>query len=52
MRAKGSLKNVPHVNLSYKWAGGGFISNAEDLVKFGNAVLCSWQEGMDCTGAV
>lgn len=24
---------------SYKWAGGGFISNAKDLVRFGNALL-------------
>ena len=25
------------INLSYKWAGGGFISTPEDLVKLGNA---------------
>src|SRR2546425_13058799 len=24
---------------SYKWAGGGFVSTAEDLVKFGSALL-------------
>lgn len=28
---------------SYKWAGGGFISNAEDLVRFGNAMLTCYQ---------
>ncbi|EDO31568.1 predicted protein, partial [Nematostella vectensis] len=33
------LVNVPYVDNSYKWAGGGFISTAEDLVKFGNALL-------------
>jgi len=40
------LRNTPYVDLSYKWAGGGFISNAEDLVTFGNAVLASCQSGM------
>lgn len=29
----------PPVDNSYKWAGGGFVSTAEDLVKFGSAVL-------------
>jgi serine beta-lactamase-like protein LACTB, mitochondrial len=27
------------VDNSYKWAGGGFVSTAEDLVKFGSALL-------------
>jgi len=39
---KGSLSNVPFTDLSYKWAGGGYLSNAEDLVKFGNAILNCW----------
>jgi CubicO group peptidase (beta-lactamase class C family) len=29
----------PPVNNSYKWAGGGFLSTAEDLVRFGSALL-------------
>jgi CubicO group peptidase (beta-lactamase class C family) len=29
----------PTVDNSYKWAGGGFVSTAEDLVKFGSAHL-------------
>lgn len=29
----------PPVDNSYKWAGGGFVSTAEDLVKFGSALL-------------
>jgi CubicO group peptidase (beta-lactamase class C family) len=29
----------PPVDNSYKWAGGGFISTAEDLVRFGSALL-------------
>ena len=37
------LKNAPYVNNSYKWAGGGFLSNVGDLVKFGNAMLYSYQ---------
>ncbi len=30
---------APAVDNSYKWAGGGFVSTAEDLVKFGSALL-------------
>ena len=39
----GTLSNTPYVDLSYKWAGGGLISNAEDLMKLGNALLTSYQ---------
>jgi serine beta-lactamase-like protein LACTB len=35
----GKLLNAPYVDNSYKWAGGGFLSNAEDLVRFGSAHL-------------
>ena len=38
------LKNAPYVDNSYKWAGGGFLSNVGDLVKFGNAMLYSYQQ--------
>jgi CubicO group peptidase (beta-lactamase class C family) len=31
----------PTVDNSYKWAGGGFLSTAEDLVKFGSAHLAA-----------
>ena len=31
--------NAPAVDNSYKWAGGGFISTSEDLIKFGNTLL-------------
>ena len=30
---------APPVDNSYKWAGGGFVSTAEDLVTFGSALL-------------
>ena len=40
---KGRLENAPYVDLSYKWAGGGLISNVKDLCKFGNAMLYSYQ---------
>jgi len=31
--------NSPAVDNSYKWAGGGFLSTAEDLCRFGSALL-------------
>ncbi len=31
--------NAPYVDNSYKWAGGGYLSTPEDLVKFANAHL-------------
>jgi serine beta-lactamase-like protein LACTB, mitochondrial len=34
-----SVQNAPFVDNSYKWAGGGFLSTAEDLVQFGSALL-------------
>jgi CubicO group peptidase (beta-lactamase class C family) len=34
----GDLVNAPSENYSYKWAGGGFLSTAEDLVTFGLAM--------------
>ncbi|HEY4088836.1 MAG TPA: serine hydrolase domain-containing protein [Bryobacteraceae bacterium] len=36
---KGELRPADHVDNSYKWAGGGFLSNAEDLAMFGSAML-------------
>ena len=35
----GMVLNAAFVDNSYKWAGGGFISNTEDLVRFGTAHL-------------
>ena len=37
------LVNARYVDNSYKWAGGGFISTASDLCRFGNAMLYSYQ---------
>ena len=37
--ATGLVENAPYVDNSYKWAGGGFLSTAEDLVAFANALL-------------
>ena len=36
---QGQLRNAPPVDNSYKWAGGGFLSTSEDLVRFGFAHL-------------
>jgi serine beta-lactamase-like protein LACTB len=35
----GNAENAPYVDNSYKWAGGGFLSTAEDLARFGSALL-------------
>lgn len=40
---KGRLFNVPYVDNSYKWAGGGILSTVGDLAKFGNHLLYSYQ---------
>lgn len=40
---KGKLINVPFVDNSYKWAGGGLLSNVNDLIKFGNIMLKFYQ---------
>ena len=36
---KGRIINAPYVDNSYKWAGGGYLSTSEDIVKFGNAMM-------------
>ncbi|XP_041355824.1 serine beta-lactamase-like protein LACTB, mitochondrial [Gigantopelta aegis] len=46
----GRLRNAPYVDNSYKWAGGGFLSTVEDLVKFGNAMLYSFQQTPKTSG--
>lgn len=33
------LVNAPHVDNSYKWAGGGYLSTPEDLLRYANACL-------------
>ncbi|XP_069103301.1 serine beta-lactamase-like protein LACTB, mitochondrial [Argopecten irradians] len=40
---KGRLINTPYVDLSYKWASGGFLSSTRDLNKFGGMMLYSYQ---------
>lgn len=35
----GAVRNAPYVDNSYKWAGGGFLSTMDDLVRFGSAHL-------------
>ena len=32
--ANGKIENAPYVDNSYKWAGGGFLSTSENLIKF------------------
>ncbi|XP_063222166.1 serine beta-lactamase-like protein LACTB, mitochondrial [Bacillus rossius redtenbacheri] len=47
----GRLQNAPCVDVSYKWAGGGFLSSVGDLLRFGNAMLyCSQQAGDSVPG--
>ena len=40
---KKRLVNVPYVDNSYKWAGGGILSTVNDLMKFGNKTLYFYQ---------
>jgi serine beta-lactamase-like protein LACTB, mitochondrial len=35
----GHQENAPYVDNSYKWAGGGFLSTAEDLTHFGSLLM-------------
>lgn len=39
--ANGMPQNAPPADNSYKWAGGGFLSTSEDLVRFGFGMLYS-----------
>ncbi|OQV17984.1 Serine beta-lactamase-like protein LACTB, mitochondrial [Hypsibius exemplaris] len=39
----GCLRNAPFVDNSYKWAGGGLLSTAGDLLKFAHLLLSSYQ---------
>ena len=36
---EGEYQNSPYADLSYKWAGGGFLSTSADLARFGSALL-------------
>ncbi|XP_073508810.1 serine beta-lactamase-like protein LACTB, mitochondrial [Phyllobates terribilis] len=40
---KKRLINCPYVDNSCKWAGGGFLSTVNDLLRFGNVLLYSYQ---------
>ena len=42
-RKSGRLINVPAIDASYKWAGGGLLSTVGDLLTFGNAMLYSFK---------
>jgi len=39
LSADSLILNAPYVDNSVKWAGGGFLSTAEDLVRFGTGLL-------------
>ena len=42
------MVNVPSVNNSYKWAGGGIVSSVEDLLIFG-LLLCQCYSDLSST---
>ena len=35
----GTWENAPYADNSYKWAGGGFVATAEDLLRFGHGII-------------
>ena len=41
----GAYRNSPYIDVSYKWGSEGLLSNIRDLIKFGNAMLYSYQAG-------
>lgn len=41
---KGGLINAPYTDVSIKWAGGGIISNTQDLVKFGQMLVDCYKD--------
>lgn len=41
------LINVPYVDVSYKYGGGGILSNVYDLCKLGNNLIASYQDCND-----
>uniref|UniRef100_A0A3B3UNB4 Lactamase, beta n=1 Tax=Poecilia latipinna TaxID=48699 RepID=A0A3B3UNB4_9TELE len=43
LNKRGRVVNCPYVDVSYKWAGGGFLSTVGDLLLFGNALLYGYQ---------
>ncbi|KAE9553898.1 hypothetical protein FO519_002887 [Halicephalobus sp. NKZ332] len=45
--SRGKLQNVPEINASYKWAGGGILSDVTDLLTLGNALIYSYQAPSD-----
>ncbi|MEP1094264.1 MAG: serine hydrolase domain-containing protein [Cyclobacteriaceae bacterium] len=50
VRGDAGVVDAPYVDNSYKWAGGGFVGSAEDLIIFGNAHLTAGflaQESLD-----
>ncbi|KAK6060430.1 hypothetical protein COOONC_01916 [Cooperia oncophora] len=44
--------DCPEVDNSYKWAGGGLLSNVKDLLIFANAILYSHQAGPNAKNAL
>ncbi|KAI6654722.1 hypothetical protein LOD99_2601 [Oopsacas minuta] len=43
VRKSNKLTNTPYVDNSYKWAGGGFLSNVLDISRFANTMLGFYQ---------
>ena len=41
------LVNAPYTDCSYKWTGGGMLSNVHDLTRYGNIMLYSAQSSDD-----
>ena len=50
---QGRLLNAPYIDSSYKWAGGGFLGNAEDLVRLARRTCspasCARRRSINCS---
>ncbi|CAL8105090.1 unnamed protein product [Calicophoron daubneyi] len=50
--SKGVLENTPMIDNSYKWAGGGILSTAPDLIRLANHLAYIYMDWIDSSGVI